>query len=126
MQIQIKHSPSFASATITLAPNEAMKAEASAMISKTPALTFRPAPRGVFAKGLNDPSVVSRSSRTRSPRVPKEARVSGGPGTGRRHRDLDAVSQTVFLQSGAYLASAMGVEVDSAGAGPRRSSAAKV
>ena len=37
MQIEIRHSPAFASATLTLAPNEQIKAEAGAMVYKSAA-----------------------------------------------------------------------------------------
>ena len=52
MQIQIKHSPAFASATCTLAPNEQVKAESGAMIFKTPSVNIDTSTQGGFMKGL--------------------------------------------------------------------------
>ena len=113
MQIQIKHSPSFASATVTLSPNEAMKAEAGAMIAKTPSVDIQTSTQGGFMKGLKRSFGGESFFMNTFTAGPQGGEVSVAPNLPGDIVTWTLSGQTVFLQSGAYLASAMGVEVDS-------------
>ena len=113
MQIQIKHSPSFASATVTLAPNEQVKAEAGAMIMKTPSVNIETSTQGGFMKGLKRSFGGESFFMNTFTAGPQGGEVSFAPTLPGDIVTWTLSGQTVFLQSGAYLASAMGVEVDS-------------
>lgn len=113
MQIEIKHSPSFASAVVTLDPNEQVKAEAGAMIMKSPGVEIETSTQGGFMAGLKR-SVGGESFFMNT----FSAGAQGGTVSFAPDLPGDIVTwtlagQTVFLQSGAYLASATGVNVDS-------------
>jgi uncharacterized protein (TIGR00266 family) len=113
MRIEIKHSPAFASATLTLSPNERVKAETGAMISKSPSVSIETSTQGGFMKGLRR-SLGGESFFMNT----FTADAHGGEVTFAPNLPGDIVTwtlsgQTVFLQSGSYLASAMGVVVDS-------------
>jgi len=112
MQTEIKFSPSFASAEVTLSPGEACKAEAGAMLSMT-GVEIQTSTQGGLMKGLKR-SVLGGESFFMNTFTAGNA---GGTVTFAPALPGDIVSwqltgQTVYLQSGAYLASATGVEVD--------------
>jgi uncharacterized protein (TIGR00266 family) len=112
MRTQIKHSPAFASADVTLDPGESCKAEAGAMLSMT-GVEIQTSTQGGLMRGLKR-SVLGGESFFMNTFI---AGPSGGEVTFAPTLAGDVVSwtlsgQTVYLQSGAYLASSMGIEVD--------------
>jgi len=113
MQIEIKHSPSFASAAVTLAPNEQVKAEAGAMIMKTPSVEIETSTQGGFMKGLRRSFGGESFFMNTFTAGPQGGQVDFAPTLAGDIVTWTLSGQTVFLQSGAYLASSMGVEVDS-------------
>lgn len=113
MQIEIKHSPAFAAATVTLAPNEQMKAEAGAMIYKTPSVDIQTSTQGGFMQGLKRSLGGESFFMNTFTAGPQGGQVAFAPDLAGDIVTWTLAGQTVFLQSGAYLASAMGVEVDS-------------
>ncbi len=113
MQIEIKHSPAFASATVMLAPNEQVKAEAGAMILKTPSVNIETSTQGGFMKGLRRSLGGESFFMNTFTAGPEGGEVAFAPDLAGDIVTWTLSGQTVFLQSGAYLASAIGVEVDS-------------
>jgi uncharacterized protein (TIGR00266 family) len=113
MQIEIKHSPAFASATLTLAPNESIKAEAGAMVYKTPSVDIQTSTQGGFMKGLKRSLGGETFFMNTFTAGPQGGQIAVAPELAGDIVTWTLDGQTVFLQSGAYLASAMGVEVDS-------------
>jgi uncharacterized protein (TIGR00266 family) len=113
MQIEIRHSPSFASATVTLAPNEQVKAEAGVMISKTPSVNIDTSTQGGFMKGLRRSMGGESFFMNTFTADGHGGEVSFAPDLPGDIVTWTLSGQTVFLQSGSYLASSMGVEVDS-------------
>mgnify|MGYP003585871841 FL=1 len=113
MQIEIKHSPSFAAATVTLAPNEQVKAEAGVMIYKTPSVEIETSTQGGFMKGLKRSLGGESFFMNTFTAGPQGGEVSFAPDLAGDVVTWTLAGQTVFLQSGAYLASNVGVEIDS-------------
>ncbi len=113
MQIEIKHSPAFASATLTLAPNEQIKAEAGAMVWKTPSIDIQTSTQGGFMKGLKRSLGGESFFMNTFTAGAQGGQMAVAPTLAGDIVTWTLSGQTVFLQSGAYLASAMGVEVDS-------------
>jgi uncharacterized protein (TIGR00266 family) len=113
MQIEIKHSPAFASATLTLAPNEQVKAEAGAMVWKTPSIDIQTSTQGGFMKGLKRSLGGESFFMNTFTAGAQGGQMAVAPTLAGDIVTWTLSGQTVFLQSGAYLASAMGVEVDS-------------
>ena len=113
MQIEIKHSPAFASATLTLAPNEQIKAEAGAMVWKTPSIDIETSTQGGFMKGLKRSLGGESFFMNTFTAGAQGGQMAVAPTLAGDIVTWTLSGQTVFLQSGAYLASAMGVEVDS-------------
>lgn len=119
MQIEIKYDPAFAIAFATLDQGESIRAEAGAMVSHTPGLTMETSTQGGLMKGLK--RAVGGESffmNTFTATQPGDQIGLAAPLPGDvAHWPLSG--QTVYLQSGAYLASAMGVEVDSSWGGSK-------
>ncbi|HQR81182.1 MAG TPA: TIGR00266 family protein [Actinomycetota bacterium] len=113
MQIEIRHSPSFASATVLLAAGEQVKAEAGAMISKSPSVEIETSTQGGLMKGLRRSLGGESFFMNTFTAGPQGGEVSFAPELPGDIVTWTLAGQTVFLQSGAYLASAIGVEVDS-------------
>ncbi len=119
MQTQVKFSPSFAMAQVTLDPNEVVKAEAGAMVSMQ-GVAIETSTQGGFMKGLRR-SVLGGESffMNTFTASPQGGQVGFAPDLPGDVVVWDLSGQTVFLQSGSYLASAMGVDVDSSWGGAK-------
>lgn len=120
MQTEIKFSPSFAVARVTLAPGESVKSEAGAMVGKTPSVDIQTSTQGGVLKGLRR-SVLGGESFFMNTFT---AGAQGGEVSFAPDLPGDIVAwelsgQTVYLQSGSYLASAATVEVDSSWGGAK-------
>ena len=119
MQVEIKYDPAFAIAFVTLDQGESIRAEAGAMVSHTPGLQMQTSTQGGIMKGLK--RAVGGESffmNTFTATQPGDHIGLAAPLPGDiAHWPLSG--QTVYLQSGAYLASAMGVEVDSSWGGSK-------
>ena len=113
MQIEISHSPSFAAAKVVLSPNEQIKAESGAMIYKTPSVDIETSTQGGFMKGLKRSLGGESFFMNTFTAGPQGGEVSFAPDLAGDIVTWTLSGQTVFLQSGAYLASNVGVEIDS-------------
>ncbi len=119
MRSEIKFSPSFAAAEVQLDPGEACKAEAGAMVAMKD-VDIETSTQGGLMKGLRR-SVLGGESFFMNTFT---AGSAGGSVTFAPALPGDIVSwqlsgQTVYLQSGAYLASAPGVDIDTKWGGGR-------
>ena len=119
MHSEIKFSPSFAAADVQLDPGEACKAEAGAMVAMS-GVDIETSTQGGLMKGLRR-SVLGGESFFMNTFT---AGKSGGSVTFAPALPGDIVSwqlsgQTVYLQSGAYLASAPGIDIDTKWGGGR-------
>ncbi|MCH9815573.1 MAG: TIGR00266 family protein [Actinomycetia bacterium] len=114
MQIEIKNSPSFAMAQVTLSGGEQVKAEAGAMVAMTPSVEIQTSTQGGMLKGLRR-SVLGGESFFMNTFTANGAggQVSFAPTLPGDIVTWPLTGQTVFLQSGAYLASSTGIDVDS-------------
>lgn len=120
MQIELKHQPAFALATVTLDPNEGVKVEPGAMVSFSDGVTVETKAEGGFLGGLkrmvggenffqNTYHAGNQGGEiTLAPTLPGDLvvlNVGGG--------------EPLLLQSGAYVASELGVTLDTQWGGAR-------
>ncbi|MFN8125897.1 MAG: TIGR00266 family protein [Candidatus Nanopelagicales bacterium] len=119
MQTTVKFSPSFAVAEVTLSPSEVVKAEAGAMVSMQN-VSIETSTQGGIMKGLKR-SVLGGESFFMNTFTagPQGGEVSFSPDLPGDVVVWDLTGQTVYLQSGSYLASALGVDVDSSWGGAK-------
>ena len=114
MRTEINFSPSFAMATVHLDQGEAVKAEAGAMMAMTPTVEMATSTQGGVLKGLRR-SVLGGESffmNTFTATGP-DAHIVVAPALPGDIITWPLHGNTVFLQSGSYLASSPGVEIDS-------------
>jgi uncharacterized protein (TIGR00266 family) len=113
MRVDIEYSPAYAVATLTLDAGEAARAEAGAMVSMTPNMAMETKAQGGVLGGLKRMALGGESFFLNT------YTAEGGPGdivVGPSlpgdviHMQL--AGQTVFVQSGSYLASGTGIDVD--------------
>ena len=112
MQIDIKYDPAFAIAFVNLAQGESIRAEAGAMVSHTPGLQMETSTQGGFMKGLKRAvggesffmntftAQTAGAELWVAPSLPGD--VVAWPHNG-----------TLYVQSGSYVASSSGIEIDS-------------
>ncbi len=113
MRVELKHQPSYSLAVVTLAPNEQVKAESSAMVSFSDGINIETKAEGGLLGGLkravsgesffqNTFSAPPQGGEvTFAPSLPGDMRVIQMGGTGE-----------FMLQSGAYIASELGITTD--------------
>ncbi len=113
MRVELKHQPSYSLAVVTLAPNEQVKAESSSMVSFSDGINIETKAEGGLLGGLK--RAVSGESFfqntftappqggevTFAPSLPGDMKVIQMGGTGE-----------FLLQSGAYIASELGITTD--------------
>ena len=113
MQTEVLYSPAYATAKLTLAAGETVRAESGAMLAMSPGITMETSTQGGILKGLKRSVLGGESffmntftSQADGTELWVAPALSG-----------DVVAwplqgNTLFVQSGSYLASSAGIEVD--------------
>lgn len=120
MHTDIHFSPSFAVALVRLAPGEIVRSEAGAMVSMSDAVEITTDTQGGIMRGLKR-SVLGGESffmNTFTATGPG-AELSFAPPLPGDVVEWTLSRQTVYLQSGSYLASSDGIDVDSSWGGSK-------
>ena len=114
MEIEIEDGPAFAIARVSLGQGESAKGEAGAMLAMTPDIQIETSTQGGIMKGLKR-SVLGGESffmNTFTATGPN-AEIIFAPALAGDIVRWQLDGRTVFLQSGSYLASSMGIDIDS-------------
>jgi uncharacterized protein (TIGR00266 family) len=114
MEIDIEEGPAFAIARVSLAQGESAKGEAGAMLAMTPDIQIETSTQGGIMKGLKR-SVLGGESffmNTFTAAGPN-AEIIFAPALAGDIVRWQLDGRTVYLQSGSYLASSMGIDIDS-------------
>jgi uncharacterized protein (TIGR00266 family) len=120
MRTEIRYSPSYAAATIHLDQGESVSAEAGAMLAMTPTVQIATGTKGGMIQGLKR-SVLGGESfflNTFTATGP-DARVMVAPALVGDVITWPLTGNTVFLQSGSYLAAPDTITIDSKWGGSR-------
>jgi uncharacterized protein (TIGR00266 family) len=112
LRYTIEYSPSFALGIISLETGEQVQAEAGAMVSMSETIGMESAIRGGLVSGLKRTFLAGESLfiNTFTAQAPGEVTVA--PALPGDIIALDVSNQTLFVQSGSFLAATMGVNVD--------------
>jgi uncharacterized protein (TIGR00266 family) len=114
MRTEINFSPSFAMATLHLSAGESAKAEAGAMMAMSPDVEITTSTSGGFMKGLRRSVLGGESFFMNSfAATGPDAHVVVAPALPGDIITWPLNGQTVYLQSGSYLASPETIEIDS-------------
>lgn len=113
MQIEVEHGPAYAVANVHLAAGEAVKSEAGAMVAMGPGVEVETSTGGGLLKGLGRKVLGGESlflSTYRAESQPGQVIFAPALPGDVVTRRLDG--ESVFVQSGSYLASATGIDID--------------
>ncbi len=120
MKVQIQHRPSFTLAIAKLASNENIQVEAGSMVGMSPGVQVETQARGGILKSLARSMLGGESFFINTYRAPAQGgeimMAPALPGD-MTVRQMDG--ETLLVQSGSYVASGEGVEVDTKWGGPK-------
>lgn len=120
MRYEILYQPSYSLAVVTLEAGEAVQAEGGAMVSMSPNIALQTEMKGGFLGALKRSVLGGESFFTSTFRAEgSPGEVTLAPALPGDITALDLQGHTVYLKSGAYLAGAEGLEVDSKWGGAR-------
>lgn len=113
MRTEIANRPSYAAATVFLGEGEAIKAESGAMVAKTTNIDIDTGTSGGFLKGLRRSVLGGESFFLNTFTATQgEGHVMLAPSLPGDIVEWPLGGETVFLQSGSYLAASSGIDVD--------------
>ena len=112
MQVDIQASPSFAMGTIRLGAGESVKLEAGAMAAMTGGVEIQTASQGGLLGGLKRSVLGGESFFINTFTAPNGGEVSVAPKLPGDLIHLPLAGGAMFVQSGSWIASEPGVEVD--------------
>jgi len=114
VNIDISYSPAYAVAKVTLNQGEEVKGEAGAMMAMSPTVDISTSTQGGLLKGLKR-SVLGGESFFMNTFTASAAgsEVLFAPALAGDVIHWQLTGKTVYLQSGSYLASSMGIDIDS-------------
>ena len=120
MQVEILYRPSYAVARVMLAPNEQIRAEAGAMVSMSAGVTVETGIRGGVLKSLARSLLGGESFFTNTFHAPERGgEILLAPALTGDVFTTRLSGETILVQSGSYLASEDGIEVDAGWSGAR-------
>ena len=119
MEHEIIHRPSYALGRIRLRSGEHLVAEAGAMVSMTDTVKMETSTRGGVFGGLKRAVLGGESFFMNTFTAEREGEVTIAPALPGDIQALELRSQTLFVQSGSFLASSEGINVDTKWNGAR-------
>lgn len=113
MQTEIKYRPSYSLAIVKLGPNESVRVEAGAMVSMSAGMTLETKAEGGLLKSLARSVLGSESFFVNRYVAPAQGgEITLAPTLPGDVFTLELSGQPLLLQSGAYVASSDGVQLD--------------
>jgi uncharacterized protein (TIGR00266 family) len=113
MQYEVKYRPSYSLALVTLEPNETIVVEAGAMVSMSPGLTVETGARGGLLSALKRSVLGGESFFMNTYRAPgKGGQISLAPPLPGDIVVREMGGETFMVQSGSFIASSEGIEID--------------
>jgi uncharacterized protein (TIGR00266 family) len=113
VQTEILYRPSYSLATVTLNAHEAIQVEGGAMVSMTPNLTMDTQARGGILKSFARSVLGGESFFINTYSAPAEGgEITLAPALPGDIQVMDLQDAALLLQSGSYVASSEGIEVD--------------
>ena len=120
MRTEVLYRPAFAMASVTLDPSEEIRVEAGSMVSMTHGITLDTKMQGGFLKSLARSVLGGESFFINTYRAPAQGgRLLLAPARPGDLFVLDLAGETLMVQSGSFVASGMGIEVDTGWGGAK-------
>lgn len=113
MQTEILYRPSYSLTVVKLGPNEAIRVEAGAMVSMSPGVTVETKMAGGVLASLKRSMLGGESFFLNDYRAPAQGgEITLAPVLPGDMMVLDLKDETLVVQSGSYVASSEGIEID--------------
>ena len=113
MQTEVLYSPAYAAAKLTLVTGEAVRAEAGAMLAMSPGITMETSTQGGVLKGLKRSFLGGESFFMNTFTATTDgAELYVAPALPGDVVSWPLQGNTLFVQSGSFVASSSGIEVD--------------
>jgi uncharacterized protein (TIGR00266 family) len=120
MNVEILYKPSYSLGVIKLAAGEEVRVEGGAMVSMSPGLTLETAATGGILKSLGRALLGGESFFQNTYRAPGNGgEISVAPALPGDLFVLDLQNESLLVQSGSYVASETGIEVDTKWSGAK-------
>jgi uncharacterized protein (TIGR00266 family) len=113
MRVEILYRPSFSMAQITLAPSEEIRVEAGSMVSMSPGVSIDTRVQGGLLKSLARSMLGGESFFMNTYKAPANGGMIGvAPALPGDLFTLELAGHSLLVQSGSYVASSMGINID--------------
>jgi len=113
MQTEIVYRPSYSLTLVKLEPNEAIRVEAGAMVSMSPGMTLETKMAGGILASLKRSMLGGESFFMNDYRAPAQGgEITLAPVLPGDMMVLDLKDETLVVQSGSYVASSEGIDID--------------
>jgi uncharacterized protein (TIGR00266 family) len=120
MQVEITYRPSYALAVVTLQPNESVQAEAGAMVSMSPGVAIETKAKGGLMGALKRSVLGGESFFMNTYRAPAQAgEITLAPALPGDMAVIELRDETLMVQSGSYVGSSEGVNIDTKWSGAK-------
>jgi uncharacterized protein (TIGR00266 family) len=120
MQADILYRPSYSMAVVTLAPGEELQVEAGAMVSMTEGITLQTRMQGGLLRSLRRSFLGQESFFLNVFQAPATGgQINLAPTMPGDMMILKMQQESLLVQSGSYIASSIGIDIDAAWAGAR-------
>jgi uncharacterized protein (TIGR00266 family) len=113
MQTEVVYGPAYSMTRVFLAPNEEIRVEAGSLVSMSPGVSIETQMQGGFLQSLARSVLGGESFFINTYRAPAQGgEIQLAPALPGDMAVLDLNNETLLVQSGSFVASAMGVQVD--------------
>ncbi len=120
MQVDIQYRPSYSLAVVKLDPSESIQVEAGAMVSMSPGMTIETQAKGGLIGALKRSVLGGESFFLNDYRAPAQGgEITLAPVLPGDMAVLDLRGETLMVQSGSYVASSTGINVDASWGGAK-------
>ncbi len=120
MQVDIEYRPSYSLAVVKLDPSESIQVEAGAMVSMSPGMTIETQAKGGLIGALKRSVLGGESFFLNDYRAPAQGgEITLAPVLPGDMAVLDLRGETLMVQSGSYVASSTGINVDTSWGGAK-------
>ena len=112
MKTEIFYAPSYSLAVLSLAQGEKIQAESGAMVSMTEGVDMQTSTKGGLMKGLKRSVLGGESLFINTFTAQRDAQISMAPPFPGDVRQMRLEQETMYLQSGSYMASTGDIQID--------------
>jgi uncharacterized protein (TIGR00266 family) len=112
VKTEIFYAPSYSLAVVSLSPGEVIQAESGAMVSMTEGVDMQTSSKGGLLKGLRRAPLGGESMFINTFTAQREAQITMAPAFPGDVRQMRLEHETMYVQSGSYMASTGDIDID--------------